>query len=249
MKQKRKQYIIQSLSACLLAGSLFGCSAEATEKEISTSVMESQVAETIETVQSEGTINTNEISMIQTFTREDVAVTPQIKEYDFLTAKEIGITRQLRGVLPGTDEGVWYIILIDGVEYYYGKYDFKDTEDADFFGYAIVSDAYSLQNGISVGTTMEEILEKYPDMAVMDFEGNYLDKEVAGHQGWNGSAYPRSYVGMDEELEFDYEWQEQFDCIMIADIDSGVDTKPVYVGLLVKDNMVAAITFYDPTAG
>lgn len=47
----------------------------------------------------------------------------------------------------------------------------------------------------------------------------------------------------------DYKWSNQFDCIMIADIDLGeTDTLPVYLGLLVKDEKVAAITFYYPTA-
>lgn len=100
---------------------------------------------------------------------------------------------------------------------------------------------------------MEEIREQYPDMAVMDFEGNYLDKKVTGHQGWNGSAYPRSYVGMDEDWEYDgkdYKWTDRFDCVMIADIDPGTeDELPVYLALLVKDDVVAAITFYYPTAG
>ena len=37
---------------------------------------------------------------------------------------------------------------------------------------------------------------------------------------------------------------------MIADINIGnYDTLPLYVGLLMKDDMVSAITFYNPTAG
>ena len=101
--------------------------------------------------------------------------------------------------------------------------------------------------------TMEEVLEKYPNMAVMNFDGSYLDKEVTGHQGWNPIAYPCSYVGMDEDWDYagkDYQWSDQFDCIMIADIDLGAeDTLPLYLALMVKDNAVAAITFYYPTAG
>jgi len=252
LKHKLKQCIMLSLSVSFLAGSLSGCSHKEAGADTDAAVEECQAADTTEPVQVEETTDTEEMSLIQTFTSGDVAVIPEIKEYDFAAAKEAGTIRQIRGVLPGTDEGVWYTILIDGVEYYYGKYDFKDGEDADFFGYAIVSDEYSLQNGISVGMTMEEILEKYPDMVVMDFEGNHLRQKVTGHQGWNAFSYPRSYIGMDEDWEYggkDYEWQEQFDCIMIADIDLGADTLPVCVGLLIKDSAVAAITFYNPTAG
>ena len=58
---------------------------------------------------------------------------------------------------------------------------------------------------------------------------------------------------MDEEWDYagkDYYWSEQFDYVMIADIDLDVeDTSPVYLALMIKDNAVAAITFYCPTAG
>ena len=200
-----------------------------------------------------GHADENEPAMIQTFTESDVAVIPVIEEYDFAAAKDMGSMQQIRGMLPGTGEGVWYMVSIDGVEYYYGKYDQKDAEEADYFGYAIFGSSYSLQNGISVGMTMEEVLEKYPDMAVMNFDGSYLDKEVTGHQGWNPIAYPCSYVGMDEDWDYegkDYQWSDQFDCIMIADIDFGAeDTLPLYLALMVKDHAVTAITFYYPTAG
>ncbi|MDE7224788.1 MAG: hypothetical protein K2O34_13540 [Acetatifactor sp.] len=104
---------------------------------------------------------------------------------------------------------------------------------------------------------MEEVLEKYPDMAIVDFDNrnlSYMDKKlITGHQGWNGTAYPRSYIGADKDWDYngkDYAWSDQFDYIMLADIDLGtVDTLPVYVGLLVNGNVVTAITFYYPTAG
>lgn len=194
----------------------------------------------------------NEPTMIQIFSESDVAVSPAIEEYSFQTAKGKESVRELRGVLPGAAEGVWYIISIDGVEYYYGKYD-QDSAEVDYFGYAIFSDEYSLQNGITVGMTTEEVLDQYPDMAVMDFDGNHLGKEVPGHLGWSAVAYPRSYVGMDEDRDYageDYEWSDQFDYIMIANIDlEAEDTLPVYLALMIKDHAVAAITFYCPTAG
>ena len=172
---------------------------------------------------------------IHVFTQKDMVVTPEIKEYDFAAAQEAGTTEELQGWLPGMAEGTWYVIEIDGIEYYYGKYDY--SEDITLFGYSIISNQYSLANGITVGMKQEELLAAYPDMAVMDFEDNYLQKEVTGHQGWNSAAYPPGF-------------QTRFDYIMFADIDLGTyDTLPIYVGLLMKDDTVSAITFYYPTAG
>lgn len=197
------------------------------------------------------------IHRTQPFTQEETAVVPEIREYDFQSAKETGTVQQIHGMLPGACEGIWYTIAIDGVEYYYGQYDFQDEEDTELYGYAIFSDKYSLINGITVGMTMEEILEKYPGMAMMDFDGNdlsYLDKRlITDLMGWNPIAYPQSYIGMDENWNYDgkdYAWSDQFDYIMFAGIDQGMaDTLPVYIGLLVSGNVVTAITFYYPTAG
>lgn len=188
---------------------------------------------------------------IHVFTQEDMIVTPAINEYDFAIAQETGTMKKLQGMLPGAAEGTWYIIETNGIEYYYGKYD--TSEEITLFGYSIISDRYSLANGITVGMKQEEILAEYPDMAVMDFEGNYLYEEVTSHPGWNNTAYPRSYIGMDDEWNYngeDYYWENRFDYIMIADINLGTsDTLPICVGLLMKDDMVSAITFYYPTAG
>ena len=63
----------------------------------------------------------------------------------------------------------------------------------------------------------------------------------------------RSPAGMDEELQYadgkEYRWDNQFDYVMIAEIEQPPDTIPVYVALMMKDDIVAAITFYYPTAG
>ena len=90
-------------------------------------------------------------------------------------------------------------------------------------------------------------------MAVIDFEGNFVYGEVTGFLGWNGAVYPRSYIGMDSDWSYeekDYHWTDQFDYMMVADIAlNDTDAPPVYLGLLIKDHVVAAITFYHPTAG
>ena len=113
-----------------------------------------------------------------------------------------------------------------------------------------------MDEGITDVTGKSELVEheeKESVDEVMDFEGNYLNGDVAACMGWNNGAYPRSYIDMDDEWDYtgeDYYWENQFDYIMIADINIGnYNTLPLYVGLLMKDDMVSAITFYNPTAG
>lgn len=188
---------------------------------------------------------------IQVFASEDVKITPEIVEYDFESACEKGERQQIYGTLPGASEGTWYIVTVDGVEYYYGRYDFS-ADRTELFGYAIVSGEHLLGNGISVGMTKGEVIELYPAMAMLDMENNILNG-VVGHMGWNQAAYPRSPAGMDEELQYadgkGYRWENQFDSVMIAEIEQPPDTIPVYVALMMKDDIVTAITFYHPTAG
>lgn len=174
---------------------------------------------------------------IQVFAQEDVKVIPEVAEYTFEDAYKKGQVQAMEGMVPGMSEGTWYTITMDGIEYYYAKYISLGQEIIAYYGYSIISDQYSLANGITVGMKQEEILAKYPNMAVMDFEGNYLNEEVTPRLGWNNTAYPEGF-------------ETQFDYIMIADIDLGTyDTLPIYVGLLMKDDVVSAITFYNPTAG
>lgn len=190
---------------------------------------------------------------IQSFTAKEAEIVPKIKLYDFKSAKEIGDVQQIRGMLPGADEGIWYIVSIDGVEYFYGAYGLEDAQDAEYFGYAVFSERHALHNGICVGMTMQEVLEQYPDMAVVDFEGNMLSQGITGTQGWNGTAYPRSYLDMDAQHPYDgkdYKWTDQFDCAMLADAAMGTaDEPPACAALLIKDGRVYAITFFYPAAG
>ena len=198
--------------------------------------------------------------LICKFQQEDVAFKPEIREYSFEDAIQTGELWAIDGMLPGLIEGTWYIANINGVEYYYGKQDFDESfsetpyyEKYILYGWSVVDDSYKLANGIKVGMNESEILEQFPNMAVIDFEGNSVYDEVTGFMGWNGTAYPHSYVGMDSNWNYegkDYDWTDQFDYIMVADIvQNDPDSLPIYLGLLIKDHVVAAITFYYPTAG
>ena len=186
---------------------------------------------------------------IHVFEQKEVEIVPQLEEYTFEQASELGIMTQQEGVLPGLGRGTWYTVEINGVVYHYGQYENQTLEQVQLFSYAIVKDTYCLANGICVGMTEEDILAKYPNMAVMNFNNEYLYEAVTAHQGWNGNAYPRIIHEEDDVYTESY-WLEQFDYVMIGDINLGTeDTLPIYVGLLVKDGKVAAITKYNPTAG
>lgn len=188
---------------------------------------------------------------LQVFSQEDVKVMPEVEEYDFEEAGGIGEVHSIYGILPGLADGTWYIVTVDGVEYYYGQYDFSSAWP-ELFGWSIVGGEHSLANGILLGMTKIEVLERYPAMAILDMEGSTLNG-VTGHLGWNHVAYPSSPAGMDENREYidgkDYYWEGQFDAIMIAEVEQPMDSLPVYVALMMKDDTVSAITFYRPTAG
>ena len=239
---RRKLIILLFIFTLIIVGTIFtGCNSDG----------KGQDSESSNTKNNKDT--STEDYDICVFKQENVLVMPEVNEYSYDNARQIGTTQEIDGMLPGTSEGTWYIIVVDGVEYYFGKYDYQETEDIVSYGYSIISDKYSLANGISVGMTEDEILKSYPNMAIIDFKNEYVHKEITGHQGWNGTAYPRSYIGIDSDWDYDgedYYWTNQFDYVMIADIDmSEQDTLPVYLALLIKDNVITAITFYYPTAG
>ncbi len=187
------------------------------------------------------------------FPKEDVVVIPQVKEYTYEEAAALGEVQEYRSFLPGAAEGSWYIITIDGICYFYGKYDHRPQEESPALmgaSYAIVGEQYSLANGLKVGMTEQEVLERYPNMEVVDFENQpvYKERKIWGCMGWNNGHYPDGVEVSDGTSQ--YSWLKQFDYIMIGDVDQGsYDTLPVYVGLLIKDKVVQAITFQSPTAG
>lgn len=198
-----------------------------------------------------GKAGTRGTGTLQVFHPDDVTVVPEIPFYPLDTARGYGFIHELVGMLPGASEGTWYTAAIDGVEYYYGTYHDSVQSDPLLYGYAIFDESYSLTNGIRVGMAEDDVISDYPDMAVMDFDGNFLQDEI-GNAGWNPAAYPRSTLDMDVSFDYggtDYRWSDQFDHLMIAEIDQGSDDKlPLYLALLIKDQKVAAITFYHPTA-
>ena len=197
--------------------------------------------------------NKSDITHLHSFNKDEVEISPSIERYDFVTASSYGNAVSLEGLLPGATVGTWYIITIDGIEYYYGDYGMQPESIPQQLGYSIIDDTHILNNGISVGMTRDEVLELYPNLAIMDFEGNFIYERVDGCLGWNSATYPRSPQNTDDSWEYeniDYYWTNQFDYVMIGNIETDTaDDAPYYLGLLVKDNKISAITFYFPTYG
>ncbi|MBP3609582.1 MAG: hypothetical protein J6J42_04515 [Lachnospiraceae bacterium] len=191
---------------------------------------------------------------IQVFLPEEVEVIPEIVFYDFDEINKNEIYHEIFGTQPGATYGTWYTVRKNGVEYYYaldeGTHIF--TGCIDFYGYSIIDESHILTNGLSVGMTVKDILDLYPNMAIVNFNNNFIGEKVRGFYGWNDTAYPRSPIDFDPDYEYSdqtYRWTNQFDYIMVADIQRPTDTLPVHLGLLIKDDKIAAITFYYPTAG
>ena len=98
-EHRLKQYILRGLSVCLLTGSLSGCSQEETAAQTDISGKENRETEEITSdIIYTQTDHEQELTRIRTLYKEDVAVVPQIKEYEFVTAKGTGVTEQMRGI-------------------------------------------------------------------------------------------------------------------------------------------------------
>lgn len=194
-----------------------------------------------------------DIAHLHTFNEDEIKINPGIENYDFTTASSYETTVSIEGILPGASMGTWYISTIDGVEYYFTDYHTQPESISQLIGYSIIDDTHVLGNGISVGMTENEVLELYPNLAAMDFEGNFIYEKVDGCLGWNNATYPRSPQDTDDTWAYenaDYYWTNQFDYVLIGNIETNVtDDAPYYVGLLIKDATISAITFYCPTAG
>ncbi len=158
--------------------------------------------------------------MIELFTFEEAARRGNVEEYGYETG----------GMLPGMGSGMWYSVMVDGVEYIYGKLDEDMSHKGyELYSWAVWDESHRLANGLQVGMTRAEVLGICPNMRAIGFDPE-------GYPAWNGTAYPDH-------------WTDAFDGILIANIEDGIDNPPLYLALMMKDDKVLAITKYDPTAG
>lgn len=163
------------------------------------------------------------------FSESDAEVTPAIEMYDYKTASELadGDVSSLEGIMPDNSPGTWYTINVNGVEYYYGQQ--KGSEDIKLYSYAIVSDSYSLGNGIRVGMTLNDVYEicgiseSSPGISFNPF----IFPHRVPEEGGNVSEYR--------------DWGKQFTGALLIETD-----RQLAVALLCNHDNISAITFFEP---
>lgn len=161
---------------------------------------------------------------------EDAVVIPEMELLTYEEAENRGTVREWEDeMLPGAGLGVWNSVTVDGVTYFYGKYDHGEKEDYALFSWVLQDDSRQLANGLKVGMSRQEALKVCPQMVQIGFEGE-------GWPAWNGNAYPD-------------DWTDMFDDILIANIENQKEDPPVFLALMMKSDQVVAITQYEPTAG
>lgn len=164
----------------------------------------------------------------------DAAVKPEVELPAFEEAVKRGevveYDRESGGTLPGAEDGIWCSVTVGGVEYLYAKYDYDEEKKYQLFSWALRDSSHELENGIKTGMTEQEVLKICPMLASVDFSER-------GWPSWNGSAYPEH-------------WSDEFDSVLVANIeDYRGDNPPVFLAVMMKDKVVRALTFYEPTAG
>lgn len=161
------------------------------------------------------------------------AVEPEVPLLSFaeasLQTQVLQFPKSKAGTLPGSDEGYWYSVMTDGVEYLYGKYDYDKEGNYQLFSWALRDASHKLANGLKVGITKEEALKLCPNLVRIEF-----DRE--GVVRWNRTAYPQN-------------WTDEFDYMLVAEIEDNIDNLPQVLALMIKGESVQAITIYAPTAG
>lgn len=125
------------------------------------------------------------------------------------------------------EDDAWYRVVQDGVEYMYGTN--PSEGEYVFSSWALRDGSHVLANGLRVGMTEDEALLICPSMVRIGFGGE-------GYPAWNGKCYPPA-------------WTDEFDYMLVANIEDNEDNLPEFLGLMIKNREVRAITKYKPTAG
>lgn len=179
-------------------------------------------------------------SMIETIPADEITFVPDWKALTYDEALDVGgeVTDVTEGTFAGSG-AVWYTVRAEGTEYFFREVTAPGETPAlsrTAENYAVVGSEYALKCGIKVGTAVEEVLRMYPDMAETDLsdgESSWLDK-YACYGFHEGAGYPNG-------------WKGQFDSALLANVEYGEEL-PLYLALMIKEDKVAAITFYYPTA-
>lgn len=153
-------------------------------------------------------------------------------EHDMVVS--VGTVEIKEDILPGAAEGVWSIVTIGGVEYYYGCYDCAPDE-WDLFSYVITGEQLVLENGLHAGITEEEMLHVCPGLVKIEFTDDRSPWQ------FNGGGYAADFVD-----SYDYFYAAQ---ILCGCEESENEHVPLELALLIKDGKVTGITVFSPTAG
>lgn len=154
-----------------------------------------------------------------------------LPEYEEAVA--LGGEKVIADILPGAVEGVWKIVTISGVEYYYEEFEGHPAKKP--LCYVLAEEtAPQLSCGLRVGMSEEECLQLMPELV----------KEEAISPLWefNNALYPDGFA-------------EEFDSVYVAKIFCGCGEGeeerthvPLGLYVLTKDGKVGAITATSPTA-
>ncbi|HKM34773.1 MAG TPA: hypothetical protein VJY54_08530 [Lachnospiraceae bacterium] len=181
-----------------------------------------------------------ESTSLHLFTLDEVTYTPEISDYSSMDLVDIPTeTIYENGIFAGSPCS-WQAFEENGIYYMFAVF---EEQEIGFTQYVILSDEYTAPCGIKVGMSEDEVLNLYPNISVVNFDGEW----IAGYNsslGFNGSGFPREY-DIDGKR---FNWYEQYDHCMLAEVETG-EEMPYYMVMFVKDNKIMGICFEYPTAG
>lgn len=132
--------------------------------------------------------------------------------------------------------GQFYTITLNGIRYFFLNEDAPE-KNAWAWNIAITTPDHPLSGGARVGMTQAELLALHPALAkteLTQYDPVFAAK-YSSHFAFRDDQFPESFL-------------EEYDYAYTAYLDKGRDGLPVCIAFLIKDNTVAAITVYMPTA-
>ncbi|MCH5274917.1 MAG: hypothetical protein J1E65_03685 [Lachnospiraceae bacterium] len=152
---------------------------------------------------------------------------------DYEEAVLLGEERVIADTLPGAVEGVWKIVRISGVDYYYEE--FEDHPASEVVYYVLAEKtAPQLACGLRVGLSEEECLQLMPELV--------KEEDISPYWEFNDALYPTGFA-----KEFAPVYTAQIFC----GCGEGEEERthvPVGLYVLMRDGKVEAITAIGPTA-
>lgn len=152
---------------------------------------------------------------------------------DYEEAVLLGEERIIADTLPGAVEGVWKIVTISGVDYYYEEFEGHPATEPLYYVLAEET-APQLACALRVGMSEEECLQLMPELV--------KEEDISPLWEFNDALYPEGFA-----KEFDSVYAAKIFCGCGEGEDERVHV-PVGLYVLMRDKKVAAITAIGPTA-